>query len=541
VATLRLIRGGKGVQEEEFKLEAVTGIGRGPSNNIVLPHQSVSREHARIVSGGDGYYLEDLNSANGTYLNGQKIQRCRLSDGDVIRIFDFTLEFAEKPAGKAAGAEAPGRAPSFPDLTTFVATRGPQDLAGSPGEADIHQTLSRRLEVLYEVSRSAMGSLSVESLLEVILDELFKIFAQAEYGFVLVRDPSDGAFSVAASRKRDSSADEVTPSNTIVEYACRARQAVLSASAMQDSRFKGAQSIVGTSTASVLCAPLIAEQDVLGLIYVATRQSGRPFSEDDLHVVVCVAATAAIFLRNARLHEEAIQAQRLAAIGQAIAGVAHCVKNILNNLQFSSYLLDESIPKDEKSDPKTVRGWNIQKRNLQFLSNIVLDMLSYSKKRKPLYQPCNINALCQDVVNLLAQQASEKGVKLLSAPSDEVDQVCIDEAGIKRCLINLAGNAIDACEKGKGEVYIGAGLAEDADSFKIFVRDNGCGIDADSCRKIFDPFFSTKGGKGTGLGLAVTKKIVEEHGGAVKVESESGGGTEFRLVLPVRQPESKAH
>jgi signal transduction histidine kinase len=532
MATLRLIRDSEGFRNEEFQVGEVTSLGRTPANDVVLEHRGVSKEHARIVSQDDGYYLEDLNSSNGTYLNGEKIERSQLRNGDVIRIFDYTIEFVEKAPGESVGRDA-ASAP-VADLTTLVATQSPQDLTGALGKVDPLQTLKRRLDVLYEVSRSAMGNLSMQSLLEVVLKELFKIFAQAEYGFVLIREDASGNFSVAASRKRDPSAESLTPSTTIIKHACDSRQAVLSASAVQDSRFKGAQSIVGSATTSVLCAPLIADEDVLGLIYVATRQYGSPFSEGDLHLVVCAAATAAIFLQNARLHEETLRSQRLATIGQAIAGVAHCVKNILNNLQFSTYVLDKSIPKDEKSAPDAVRGWNALKRNLQFLSNIVLDMLSYSKKREPLYQACPINDVCEDVVDLLQQHASEKGVKVLSAANDELPEVWIDEAGIKRCLINLAGNAIDACEKDKGEVRIEAGLAEADDAFKICVKDNGSGIDPESLEKIFDPFFSTKGGKGTGLGLAVTKKIVEEHGGALAVDSERGRGTTFILTLPIK-------
>lgn len=175
------------------------------------------------------------------------------------------------------------------------------------------------------------------------------------------------------------------------------------------------------------------------------------------------------------------------------------------------------------------------KRNMQFLSSIVLDMLSYSKQRKPLCQPCEIGDLCGDVVALLRQQAMEKGVTLTT--SAEVREVCVDETAIRRCLMNLVGNAIDACSAGGGLVEADVGLAARSGYFTIRVRDNGHGMDAETSRRIFDPFYSTKGGKGTGLGLPVTKKIAEEHGGTIRVKSAPGEGTEFVLELPVAPPD----
>jgi signal transduction histidine kinase len=178
------------------------------------------------------------------------------------------------------------------------------------------------------------------------------------------------------------------------------------------------------------------------------------------------------------------------------------------------------------------------KRNMQFLSDIVLDMLSYSKDREPLYAPCDVGETCRKVVELLAEQASRKEVRLSVAPGDGPGEVSIDEASIRRCLINLAGNAVDACEPATGCVELGTTPADDAGNFTIYVRDNGCGMDEATQEKIFDPFFSTKGGKGTGLGMPVVRKIIEEHNGMLLLDSAPGRGTTFTIRLPVGPPAS---
>ena len=114
------------------------------------------------------------------------------------------------------------------------------------------------------------------------------------------------------------------------------------------------------------------------------------------------------------------------------------------------------------------------------------------------------------------------------------DQTDTAPAGALPLAIHLVGNAIDACGDSGGRVQIEAGPAGADGLLALRVRDNGCGMDASAREKIFAPFFSTKGSKGAGLGLAVTKKIVEEHGGTIQVQSAPGAGTEFTLLLPVK-------
>lgn len=310
--------------------------------------------------------------------------------------------------------------------------------------------------------------------------------------------------------------------------------------AYQDSRFDPQYDRkTGFHTKSIICAPLQAKGRQLGVIEILNRRDGESFNEMDLELLEAVAGMIAVAIDTAEEHQARMEAERLATIGRAMAGMAHCIKNVLNGLQAGSYILDQTISKDTSDKNSSMaHGWNILKRNMQFLNNIVLDMLSYSKKRKPLYQPCCINDLCKDVTDLLQQQASEKNVKLTDKLSTKLKEAWIDDAGIRRCLLNLVGNAIDACEKGRGVVCIETITVNKDNHFVIHISDNGCGMEKESREKIFDPFFSTKGSKGTGLGLAVTKKIIEEHGGTIKIESTPGHGTDFLLELPVQRPTS---
>jgi signal transduction histidine kinase len=268
------------------------------------------------------------------------------------------------------------------------------------------------------------------------------------------------------------------------------------------------------------------------VLQVLNRRDGKPFDSDDCYLLEAVAGLVAVAVDNAAQHEALVKAERLATVGQTVAGLAHCIKNVLNGLKAGSHILQAALSKVEAGDDVD-KGWGMVARNLDFLSNIVMDMLTYAKPRKPVRQPCLVSEVCQDVVDLLAQKAANNGVALTTQLDDHLDEALLDEMAIRRCLLNLADNAIDACATGEGSVVLSTGRSGAGDGVWIRIHDNGCGLDPALRDKIFEPLFSTKGSKGTGLGLAVTKKIVEEHGGTLTVASEPGRGTEFLMELPV--------
>jgi two-component system NtrC family sensor kinase len=537
MATVRIDRDINGPRDDIFSLGDEALIGRIAPSEVLLEHSNVSRQHARIVLADGQYFLEDLHSANGTFLNGTRIERAPLHHGDTIDIRPFTLVFIEDDRTEPPPPADAGGAVML-DSYTFVATRASDDLVSAPTTVGLAATLKRRLEVLYDVSRSAVGNLDVESLVNVILDELFVIFTQAEHGLVLMKGEQDGDFSVLASRKSDTANEDIVLSRTIVEHACKGRQAVLSACALEDARFQGSQSLVASATTSVLCAPVIAEDEILGVIYIATRRPGQPFSEGDLQLVVCVAAMLAIFLQNAQLHEKALKAERLAAIGEAISRLAHCVKNILNGIQAGSYVVDLGIQGEDIA--RIIKGWDITKRNSQFLNNLVLDMLSYGKMRTPRYESTDINDLVQTVANLYVERAQKQETTLRCELDPALSEADVDSVGIYRTVLNLVSNAVDACSgKSDAEVCVRTIAPDSSGCFLIRIEDTGSGMSEEVRARLFTDFFSTKGAKGTGLGLPVVAKIVQEHRGEVQVTSEVGVGSVFALRLPLKRPDQE--
>ncbi|MEE4263570.1 MAG: response regulator [Desulfobacteraceae bacterium] len=239
-----------------------------------------------------------------------------------------------------------------------------------------------------------------------------------------------------------------------------------------------------------------------------------------------------------RLEQELVKSERLAAVGQTVAGLAHGIKNILHGLKGGSYLVDIGINKDDSV--KLKKGWEMIKRNVGRTSNLVMDLLSYAKEREPQYEICDPNQIADDVCSLVQDKALENDVAILKEFDNTIGEVSMDPNTLHEVLLNLMSNAVDAClfdeNMGKNwQVRLATTRAE-GNRIKFEVTDNGAGMDEDVMQKLFTSFFSTKGHRGTGLGLMVTRKLIEEHMGEIKVDSQPGKGTTFSFYLPFIEP-----
>ncbi|MDP8315246.1 MAG: GAF domain-containing sensor histidine kinase [Candidatus Celaenobacter antarcticus] len=320
----------------------------------------------------------------------------------------------------------------------------------------------------------------------------------------------------------------------IVGWVIKEGKPVLVNDVSKDKRFyKAADKKSGFITKSILCVPMSTPDKCLGAVEVINKMNDGEFDDADRIFLDAIASQAAIAIENAKLHERIVKNERLAAIGQTVSGLAHCIKNVLNGIQGGSYILDLGLKRENFSNVD--KGWNIVKKNNIFMKELVLDMLSYSKEREPEYATADVNELVKSVCDLMEQKGKEKNVSMQFLPEESLGNVEIDAKGVKRCVLNLVSNAIDACEESdKSNVEVSVQSTR-GKTFKIHVADSGIGMSPEIQAKLFQVFFSTKGSKGTGLGLAVSYKIIKEHGGNISVDSEKGKGTKFTITLPKKR------
>ncbi len=238
-----------------------------------------------------------------------------------------------------------------------------------------------------------------------------------------------------------------------------------------------------------------------------------------------------------RLQRELVNSERLAAVGQTVAGLAHGIKNILHGLKGGSYLVDVGIGK--KDDLKLRKGWEMIKRAIGRTSNLVMDLLSYSKSREPQFEKCLPNAIAAEVCDLVRERAEQEHTELVCDFDPGIGAVHMDPHTLHTVLLNLVSNAVDAClfdESTSKKWRVGVKTAaETGNRIRFEVSDNGTGMNDEVKEKMFTSFYSTKGHRGTGLGLLVTHKLVEEHGGRIEVETQFGQGTTVRVWLPFRE------
>jgi signal transduction histidine kinase len=205
-------------------------------------------------------------------------------------------------------------------------------------------------------------------------------------------------------------------------------------------------------------------------------------------------------------------------------------------MQGGAQIVQRSLERDNRE--MLHRGWDIVRRNERRISELVLDMLNYSGASEPLFEPCYVNDLVEEVAEA-AGAAGKKEVRVERDLAPDVPLGHLDSGAIHRCLLNLLSNAMDALPDTGGVIRFTTRHDPEEQTVRVAIADNGCGIDPELLPTIFDVFASTKGAKGTGLGLAVVKKLVEEHGGRVDVDSRLGEGSTFTLVLPLRPPASE--
>jgi adenylate cyclase len=300
-----------------------TRIGRAADlNDIMLDDAQVSRHHAVIKRSGDTFRLSDPGSANGTFINGQRIAEHLLKDGDSFAIGKYTFEFKYQPTGisikfdnQKKGATVVMRAPSelnsvIPKIDTVS---GWVSGANSKPLMEYVEVLRKKAETLariYELNQMLGSDFSQDAIFKKVSEMVFRL-TPADSFLVLLKDAGTGELKIVAAEFRNPDnrpADEqITISRTVVDQVMADRVSLLSYDTLSDERFVQAKSIVMQNISSVMCAPLLSKNDVLGVIYVDCREAMKLLREDDLDLLNAVAAESSIAVDNASTHKRLVQ------------------------------------------------------------------------------------------------------------------------------------------------------------------------------------------------------------------------------------------
>jgi len=239
------------------------------------------------------------------------------------------------------------------------------------------------------------------------------------------------------------------------------------------------------------------------------------------------------------LQRQLLQSERLAAIGQAVTGIQHSMKNMLNALKGGSYMVKVALGKDDRA--LLEEGWGIVKQGIESMTMLSQKMLLYARELKPEVERTNLEKLLEAIQHVVRQTTQDKGMEFRVEVEEDLPVVLCDPGLIHSVVMDLVSNSIDACaqqkyDDGGPEISVAVRHPLRSEYVVIEVSDNGGGMPEEVVKHIFTPFFSTKKKLGTGMGLTLTKRMVSAHGGTLNVETQFGVGSKFQVMLPIDGP-----
>jgi signal transduction histidine kinase len=294
----------------------------------------------------------------------------------------------------------------------------------------------------------------------------------------------------------------------------------------------------------MISAPLRARDRIIGTLRIYTGKL-RDFTLEDRKLLSAVAAQAAVAINNAHLYrkierkntelqesyerlraaqQELVQKEKLALLGEMAATVAHEIRNPLTAVRGFA----QRIARKTEEDSRTCTYCNMILEEVDRLNKVIADVLDFARRLSPRLEATDLNALCRDTVKLLQQELVENEITLVPDFDLDLPPVALDSSQMKQVLVNLFQNARQAMER-EGTLTLSTALR---DGWAVLtIADTGEGILEENLQRIWEPFYTTRT-HGTGLGLALVRRIVEDHGGRVDVRSEPGRGTTFEIYLP---------
>ena len=222
----------------------------------------------------------------------------------------------------------------------------------------------------------------------------------------------------------------------------------------------------------------------------------------------------------------------LSSLGLMISSISHGIKGLLTGLDGGMYLLDSGFAKQKQDQIQ--EGLDVVKIMAERIRKMVMDILYYAKERNLSWERVNVLSFAKEVTQTVAPKFKKQGVELVCEFDSSLDEFEIDPGSVHAALINILDNAVDACvnDKSKEAHQVRFNVKDDKDHIVFVISDNGIGMDAETREKIFTLFFSSKGKKGTGLGLFISDRIIKQHGGHIDVASTPGKGSRFSIKIP---------
>jgi signal transduction histidine kinase len=471
-------------------------LGRATDCDVVIEESFVSAKHARIEVAPAGFVVRDIGSTNGTWVDGSQIRGAKaLNPGASVvlgRPGSYRIRFlADEPAGIVSASE-------------------------------------RSLQEVLEISKALLSTLDLEEVLGRVLDACLRI-SRAERGYLFLREGND--LKLRASRGEEAGLDarqkvEFSRS-TALRVAKSGKAEFFSDQPDQASQDKSA-SIMRLQLETVACVPLKIQQSVIGIVYMDSHHRAALPDATGKEVLEVLAGLAAVAIENARMVGERVRNERWTAIGRMAASIVHDIRSPLAALRGTAELLQSKVP-----DPRHKEKLKIIIEEVDRLARLSGEMLEFSSEAQPLKSlQLSLDQVIRDFLNSIGPRLEQEQIRLESK-LDCSGTLLLDRQKMLRLLHNVVGNALEAMAPG-GTLGVETSRPEGRPTLTIL--DTGSGMHPETVARVFEPFFSENKDRGTGLGMAIVRRIVEQHGADIIIDSSPGSGT--RVQVQFRNPET---
>ncbi|MBN1334362.1 MAG: GAF domain-containing protein [Deltaproteobacteria bacterium] len=387
----------------------------------------------------------------------------------------------------------------------------------------------RLIQALTRITSRVQSQGDLSPLLRAILDEARHLLG-CEAASLLLYDEGrhDLCFEVVVGGDERIRFQRVPMDKGIAGVAAVSRRAIVVPDASKDARHLVLEA-TRFPTRDLVAVPMLQGDTLIGVIEALNKKQGS-FDEMDARILGLLADQAAMQIVTTRLFDEKLRGERLAALGTAVAGIAHHIKNILAQAQGSATLVDLGLTRSDLS--LVAEAWPLLRDANERMSRLVGDLLGVAHLEAPQRRPVDLGTVVREVLDAEQDRALRAGAGL-EADLGVSPTVLADPTQLHDMLLNLVGNAIEAIESNgrPGTVWVRTRPDASPDRVLLEVEDDGPGIPPELHKRIFEPLFTTRP-HGHGFGLAMVARAVREHGGEIRLASTPGRGSTFTLSLP---------
>jgi signal transduction histidine kinase len=521
-----------------------------PSTQRLVPRVAVGVEleqfPALSLDSGEDLVVEAAQSRY--HRVGYAVAREKREDGQEVAILRLAVPLIFE--GRSVGVVALRRVGTSDlsmveeELLWMLAGHAAQVLHNARLYAELEQSY-RELSLLYDVQQQIVSAIDYHRVLRQIVQKLKEVFGAKDCVLRLVdRSGPEPIMRVVAVAGRDPAemADRPLASSQI-DRQVMSGGIVAIRDLLSDSRFSTKQFAVERGFASMISAPLRARDNIIGTIRLYTEEP-RDFTVEDQKLLAAVAAQAAVAIENANLYREIeeknrelrasyeelrktqqalVAKEKLALLGEMAATVAHEIRNPLTAIRGFAQRISRKVGPEARAGDYC----RFIVEEVDRLDRFIKDVLDFARRPRPALEPTDLNVLIRDIVRLLQDELVQNEIIMVPMLDLSLPKIRLDESQIRQVLVNLVQNARQAMDR-EGTLTLST---ERVDDWAVMsVSDTGVGIARENLDRIWEPFYTTRT-HGTGLGLSLVRRIVEDHGGHVEVESRLGEGTTFRVFL----------